>query len=218
MTLRCKTIILYLTFFNIIYSNNEFEGLNEIQVKKINNNKSLTIPSKFPSDDINFPNRFDAFFRKQLRWEIQKLNNAAKMSDYFLYGGLFCNLLIRSQIAVNHQRIRDDMATLSITGAVTYFSKLLAGRERPSSYYGTRDEGKDSFKSFFSGHTSISFCIGTRNSLLASHLGIKSGAPNLLLEKIIPSATGYYRIAADKHYMTDVLVGAIVGTLIGKSF
>ena len=218
MTLLCKSIIFYLTLFNIIYSNNEFEGLNEIQIKKLNNNENLIIHSKTSTDDRHFPNRFDAFFRKQFRWEIQKLNNAAKISDYLLYGGLFCNLLMSSQIAVNHQRIRDDLATLSITGAVTYLSKLLAGRERPSSYYGTRDEGKESFKSFFSGHTSISFCIGIRNSLLASHIGIKSGAPNLLLEKVIPSATGYYRIAADKHYMTDVLVGAIVGTLIGKSF
>ena len=29
-------------------------------------------------------------------------------------------------------------------------------------------------------------------------------------------ATGYFRLAADKHYMSDVITGAITGTLIGR--
>ena len=33
----------------------------------------------------------------------------------------------------------------------------------------------------------------------------------------LASATGYFRIAADKHYFSDVLVGAIVGSLIGNT-
>ena len=31
----------------------------------------------------------------------------------------------------------------------------------------------------------------------------------------LASATGYFRIAADKHYLSDVIVGAIVGSSIG---
>ena len=33
----------------------------------------------------------------------------------------------------------------------------------------------------------------------------------------LASATGYLRIAADKHYFSDVFVGAIVGSLIGNT-
>ena len=33
----------------------------------------------------------------------------------------------------------------------------------------------------------------------------------------LASATGYFRIAADKHYFSDVFVGAIVGSLIGNT-
>ena len=32
----------------------------------------------------------------------------------------------------------------------------------------------------------------------------------------LASATGYFRIAADKHYFSDVIVGAIVGSIIGN--
>ena len=33
----------------------------------------------------------------------------------------------------------------------------------------------------------------------------------------LASSTGYFRIAADKHYFSDVFVGAIVGSLVGNT-
>ena len=33
----------------------------------------------------------------------------------------------------------------------------------------------------------------------------------------LASATGYLRMAADKHYFSDVLTGAVVGSLVGST-
>ena len=74
-------------------------------------------------------------------------------------------------------------------------TKGLVHRKRP--------DGSDR-KSFFSEHTAFA----------AAALGGSAGR-EFAITIPLTVGTGYFRIAADKHYLTDTLAGAIVGGLAG---
>jgi len=86
--------------------------------------------------------------------------------------------------------------------AFTYALKTAVRRERP---------GKQNLRSFPSGHTSGSFAIAT---VLYRIYGYEAGLPAYTLATI----TCLQRIHADKHWLSDVLAGALLGTLIGNGF
>jgi membrane-associated phospholipid phosphatase len=77
-----------------------------------------------------------------------------------------------------------------------------------------RPDGSDSV-SFYSGHTSDAFALVM--ALYTTHRLRHDEDANHLLLVGLPFATitGYLRIAADKHYASDVLVGAAAGSVVG---
>ncbi len=87
------------------------------------------------------------------------------------------------------------------TAGVTYTVKLGVNRERPN--------GAD--YSFPSGHTSASFASAT---YIHQRYGYKKGRIAYLAAVFV----GWSRIQADKHYTTDVLAGAALGTLTSYLF
>lgn len=66
-------------------------------------------------------------------------------------------------------------------------------------------------RSFPSGHTSGSFAVAM---VMQQLYGYKVGIPAFILASI----TGMQRIHADKHWLSDVLAGALLGGVIGKGF
>ena len=97
---------------------------------------------------------------------------------------------------------------------VTHVVKIAAARERPVVHFGGTDShGPD--VSFFSGHSSGAF------ALVFALARVKSDRrdPNTKWVWIagvpLAATTAYLRIAADKHYATDVLTGAAVGAALG---
>ena len=87
-------------------------------------------------------------------------------------------------------------------GIITYGIKFATGRTRP-------DESNR--RSFPSGHTSNSFLTAT----IANEIyGNKVGIPAYTLACI----TGLSRLHDNKHYASDVIFGAALGTAIGKGF
>jgi len=86
--------------------------------------------------------------------------------------------------------------------AFTFALKTIVKRERP---------GKQNRYSFPSGHTSGSFAVAT---VLYRIYGYEVGLPAYTLASI----TGLQRIHANKHWLSDVLTGALLGTLIGNGF
>lgn len=104
--------------------------------------------------------------------------------------------------------------------------KRLAGRERPYLHNSglspearlgvARDEG-DAFESFWSGHAAAAFVTATLLSTVYQDVHGRSRTSDLLWASSLSVAafTGYARVAAGKHYPSDVIVGAAVGSAIG---
>jgi membrane-associated phospholipid phosphatase len=164
---------------------------------------------------------------RQLRWG--RHNAADALSDVTAFvvtplaaGGL-------PTLAAGHDgRLGDFGAnTLVIAEAgalaadVNQLVKFLAVRERPDAHArelqdpGPHVRSVDDDLSFYSGHTteavSLAVAAGTVSSLRGYRL-----AP-LVWGATLPVAlfTGYLRIAADRHYFTDVLTGAVGGAIVG---
>jgi membrane-associated phospholipid phosphatase len=96
--------------------------------------------------------------------------------------------------------------------------KVLVRRERP---YAHALRGQhlprtpEDNLSFFSGHTSESASLAVAAGTVASLRGYRM-AP-LVWSTALPMAlfTGYLRVGADRHYLSDVLIGAASGALVG---
>jgi membrane-associated phospholipid phosphatase len=111
-----------------------------------------------------------------------------------------------------------------IAGVLNQVAKFGFARERPFVHFLPRAPNaireltaspSDDNLSFFSGHTTIAFAIATSSATIATMRGYKL-APVIWGTGLAFGGTiGYLRIAADKHYFSDVMTGAIVGSLVG---
>ena len=123
---------------------------------------------------------------------------------------------------------------LIATKGITGLSKGLIARERPLPYfapglvsYASVDEWRFDQQSFFSGHTSSSFFAAAyvnlrmrtimRAELTPQEYREWRWAPPTLLFGW-SSFVGLSRIQAYRHYLSDVLVGALVGTVMAELF
>jgi len=88
--------------------------------------------------------------------------------------------------------------SLVYTGLVVTTLKVAVHRTRPNG-------GPYSFPS---GHTAAAFAVAP---VLASRLGPAAGIPAY----VVAAATGLGRMEDSKHYLSDVIFGAAVGTAIG---
>lgn len=96
--------------------------------------------------------------------------------------------------------------------------KYATGRLRPYAWYGhlTPAPGEyDRNLSFYSGHASLAFATAASAGTIFMMRGYP-GAPLVLgLGLATAAGVGYLRMAADMHYLTDVLAGAAVGGFVG---
>jgi membrane-associated phospholipid phosphatase len=99
--------------------------------------------------------------------------------------------------------------------------KFSVGRQRPFVRYGNTPEGPgrepeaDDNLSFYSGHTTFTFAVAAAAGTVSDLRGYRSAPWVWGAGMALAAATGYLRIAADRHYLTDVLVGAAIGTAAG---
>ncbi len=94
-------------------------------------------------------------------------------------------------------------------------TKLLTARSRP---YVRADGGPrdpDDLMSFFSGHATETFALAASSGTVAMLRGYAWAPAPWIAGGILAVTTGYLRIAADRHWLTDVLVGMIAGTCVG---
>ena len=107
--------------------------------------------------------------------------------------------------AANNQEIASTGEVLAeaeiLNGIYTTLFKSIVGRERPD------HSGADSFPS---GHSSDSFCFA---AVIDSRLGHGWGIPAYSLAVL----TAMSRMDSDKHYLSDVVMGAGLGMIVGYS-
>jgi len=100
------------------------------------------------------------------------------------------------------QRLTFSLSAVGVTATATWLIKEMTARERPN--------GNDK-RSFPSGHTSGSFTVAAvMETLYGKHVGSAA--------YLLAGLVGAHRIHDDKHWLTDVIAGATLGTVVGKGF
>ena len=85
----------------------------------------------------------------------------------------------------------------------------------PNAIRALTDSPSDDNTSFFSGHTTLGFALATSAGTVTTLRGYRL-APLVWGAGLTMATTiGYLRIASDKHYFSDVMTAAVVGSVIG---
>lgn len=160
------------------------------------------------------------------RWSLDQYSLAAKeRSDWLLYSGAILPgalLLLDPTIRKAPQKPVLIMAqALSLNASLVLLTKHLTLRNRPFTYNPAVPLAdkleKDARVSFFSGHSS------TMAALSFGYAGIWSSYhPDSRWKPVVwtgaavlPAAMGLLRMQAGKHFLSDVLVGYVVGASCG---
>lgn len=141
------------------------------------------------------------------------------LSDYFL------GLNIALPIITNFNSFKENnslyiiyLENLLSTFALTSLVKTTFKRARPFNFFKNDFENsrKDDFYSFFSGHSSLAFSSAIFNCIIFSKLNANSEYKNLvwILSLTNSSITAFLRVLAGKHFISDVIVGAIIGSSV----
>jgi membrane-associated phospholipid phosphatase len=107
-----------------------------------------------------------------------------------------------------------------VTMALAQTAKKLFHRPRPFVHRGDPPSGSDpaaegSHGSFFSGHASTTFALAVSTGTIALLRDQKNAGWALGTGLTIAATTSYLRMAAERHYFSDVVVGAAVGSAVG---
>jgi membrane-associated phospholipid phosphatase len=107
------------------------------------------------------------------------------------------------------------LETVAISQMVTNIAKWSFGRQRPFVHFTNPPPATDDNLSFWSGHSALAFGVTTSAGMIAHWRGSKTEPLIWGAGLTLSAATGYFRIAGDKHYFTDVVTGAAVGVIAG---
>jgi membrane-associated phospholipid phosphatase len=112
---------------------------------------------------------------------------------------------------------------LVISGCLVSITKSLTNRPRPY-MYGSEftveqkvKKGKGAFRSFYSGHTSGAFCSAVFISKVFCDMYPSSRFKGFMwgISMSAATTTGILRYTAGKHFPTDIITGACMGSLVG---
>ena len=155
-------------------------------------------------------------------WDDRERERARRLSNYIGYAAspiVAAGLLLtasRSWTAYG-----DDITAMFEvvvgTQLVTQLAKGTAGRQRPYAHYRTQPAPVEQEEnlSFFSGHSSLTFSIAVGAGVIAQRRGYRLAPAIWTTGLAIAATTAYLRMAADRHYFTDVVVGSAMGALGG---
>ena len=128
------------------------------------------------------------------------------VGSFYIYGEIFKDPRAKTTAL-------DSIAASAIaSGIVTNSFKYVIGRGRPTDGRGAYNfrpfSGQDSFSS---GHTTEAFALASVISEHYDSLWVQVPAYSLA------SAVGYARLNNNRHWPSDVLAGAVIGTFVGKT-
>lgn len=164
--------------------------------------------------------RFDRFATR--RWS----PTAATMSDVLLYGSAAAPLLLFTETG----RGMDDgdlglmyAETLLLQNGLTALVKGLVRRPRPFAYNGDPSipeelrRSQHTVRSFPSGHTSTAFAAAVFAGEVYARLHPDDPSRHWVRGGglVAAAATAWLRVAAGRHFPSDVVAGAALGALVG---
>ncbi|MFH1653369.1 MAG: phosphatase PAP2 family protein [Pseudomonadota bacterium] len=166
-------------------------------------------------------NSFDSWGHKNLKWSNTGASDtlsaitAIGLSPLIAFG--------MDAFAANREgRISNfpvDALVISEAAAVSLLLcqivKFSVGRQRPDAHYDSTLTSPKHNTSFYSGHTSLAFALAVSSGTVATMREYKLAPLIWGAGLAVAATTGYLRIAADKHYITDVIGGALIGSAIG---
>ncbi len=165
----------------------------------------------------------DAGARDALLW--RHPDRAARASDVLAFGlvpaGVVAHQLLAARAAGSAREGLVDVLVVAEAAALSMdlnqLVKYAAGRQRPFVHHAPagRAPDPDDNTSFTSGHATIAFTLAGAAGTV-SDLRRYPGAPWVwAVGMTAAGATAYLRVAADRHYLTDVLAGAAAGAALG---
>lgn len=153
--------------------------------------------------------------------------HGTELFPWIIDAGLIA-LAIRWSPDVAWQMVMITAQSLLFTGFVTRMTHIYLQRDRPYGVDCDRDptwdpehchENEGRWVSFISGHTSMAFTGAGLACLFHEEMDLIDGgvADAAVCAGVLGTATltGAFRMAADRHYLSDVLVGAGLGLLSG---
>jgi membrane-associated phospholipid phosphatase len=200
---------------------------------------AMTLPAYFlispPGHPWRLRDGFDEAWRRALRAPTDAGRTAADVASSVLVGAGAAQLLIVDAWGFATVRSGADLAlqmtwinaqALAFTALAQTVVSAGAGRERPFGEScpaipvpGSSCASSDRYRSFFSGHTSIAF---TTAGLICMHHHFVPLYDDGVGERLTcaaavgaAAATGVLRTVADRHYLSDVLVGMGIGAVSG---
>jgi len=108
-----------------------------------------------------------------------------------------------------------NLEALAINGFLSRLTQKTVGRSRPDAQPGTTDN-----TAFFSGHTSTTFTMASALCVQHAKLEIYGNVADKVVcpaSLAVAATTGLLRIVADRHWASDVIAGAIFGTVVGST-
>lgn len=160
------------------------------------------------------------------RWSIGNYSHtAAVSSDVLLYGSMILpEILFLADPATRKSPLKPAIVmseVFAVNFGLTSLTKELVHRTRPYAYDPLVPTDirlqRDARRSFFSGHTSTSaaMCFGYATIWSSYHPDSRMKPLVWTGAALIPALTGYLRVRAGEHFLSDVLVGYSTGALCG---
>lgn len=156
------------------------------------------------------------------RWVVGERSDGAALASDLLQYGVAAGAVYWSVKESSGEEVRGNLVVLgksiAFTQVAVQWLKVATHRNRPVMYTDQAEEvagDPASRKSFPSGHTAVTFALATSYALLAHRQHRSHATRNSLVLFGTATAVGMLRVAAGKHFPTDVLAGAGVGVTVG---
>jgi hypothetical protein len=167
------------------------------------------------------PGQFDVWVRNELVWgDTRTASNLSEALMVALPVGTALAMIFSARAnGAGGREVAEDLLVVTeavaTATALMQVAKFTAARLRPNAWAAGEATSAGSKMSFWAGHSSSSFAIAAGATQVARMRGRPSWKWIAVATFTGAVAISWTRIAADRHWGTDVLVGAAVGTTTG---
>jgi len=180
-----------------------------------------------PDEDVRDALRYGTDTQRRVARELSDISLAVSVAYPYLIDSLVVAGWHRDSPEVAGRMALIDAEVFAVVMGIQGLTNVIASRERPygrecgleEPAHGRDCEGSNRYRSFFSGHTTMAFAAAAVGCSHRVNLGLYEDSTAEALSCVggfvVAGFTGVMRIAGDQHYLSDVLVGAGVGTLVG---